>query len=427
VTAPSGKRTGRIACFSLEIGWALAALCMGLAALWMTAHRHEGYDVRCSRASDLYQLSEAPRISNYSVDAAGLLTIEVENLEETAWIRLEEGREEAVIDGKNPAIQLAPGISHTRLKGRETGRVLDFSTQWVPGQPNPLVSHGALRVGEPSPYSIMDFVTPGSAYPAEQVGAARELIPPRVLDESMPVTERVALLAAMLHANLEPHRGSPAPYMARLNGFEQYQEAMGGGSKIYCANHAEIFAFMANAAGLPTRLVDVAGQVGDVAVGAHSFVETYIGEESRWIYVDLQLGIAGVKDAGGLQLSAAELLERIRRGTTESLITRTLRDHRVVDEPWSFRADLFETFLTPEASLVFLTSAADRFAPFERIKRLLVSPRAAICEGGLPNGAIHRLVLTWLAIGFGALWVLVRARHYAGFCRCRVEGGATIR
>jgi hypothetical protein len=208
--------------------------------------------------------------------------------------------------------------------------------------------------------------------------------------------------------------------MRNLNGLGQYREAIEGRSGVYCGNHAAIFAFMANAAGLPTRLVDMAGRMGDVAVGAHSFVEVYIAAERRWVYMDLQLSLAGVLDAGRHHLSAAQVLARIRNRSTESLLVRTLRDGEIVEENWADRSNSFETFLSTSASLVFLPASGARFATSERLKRLLFDPPASICENGRPDRVVYRLSATWFAAVWGALCLVVPLRHFRGSCGCTV-------
>ena len=396
-----------------EVALLLMTVASGMAALWMTTHLDEGYNVLCSSETDLYQLADAPRASDFTFDPSGWLTIELENLDEVRWNRVEDGRTHGVIEGTNPKFILAPGISQTSLRGERTGVTLDFRVQWAPGGVEPLVSSGNLRVGEASPFAIEDFVIPAAKFPTDQVEEARQLVEPLNLGDRPRSIDRVALLAAFLHDQLEAHRGTPATQMIRLNGFEQYREARAGRSGVYCANHSEIFGFFANAVGLPTRLVDVAGSVGDVSVGAHSFVETYLEDEDRWVYVDLQLGLAGVRDVGGEFLNASQLLSRIRARMTTSLVVRRIRNSRIFEEPWAREADLFETFLTPASSLVFLTSATERFSMSERLRRLLASPRPSICGAGIAHRAESRIAVTWLAIVSGLSWFALRIRRRA--------------
>ena len=265
---------GKIACFRGEATLAVVTGTVAIAALWMTLQRDQGYSVLCARPADLYQLAEMPRISSYSFDSAGLLTVELENLDEERWLLMDGETVLQTIEGKSPVIPISPGISSAEIKGEATGRRLEFRTQWEASQGEPLVSHRSVRIGEASLYSIHDFVVSLDALPAEQVEAARRMVTPRALDQAAPVVERVAALAAQLHDDLDPHRGPPRPFMSRLTGFEQYQAAIAGRSEVYCANQAEIFAFMANAAGLPTRVLEVNGKLGDVSVGDHTFAET---------------------------------------------------------------------------------------------------------------------------------------------------------
>lgn len=413
MTEPRDSRVPRPGRLVVEAILLIAALASGVAAAWMTAHRHEGYDVLCVKEADLYQLADKPWISGFGFEPDGRLTIEIENLAETRWARLEGDVASEWIEGANPVIKLEPGITKTRLRGESTGQALEFRIQWIPGHAEPLVTQQSLRMGQRPPYSTGDFVIPPDAYSREHLEEARRILAPLALESRPELIDRVASLAAFLHDQLEPHRGVPSKRMGRLNGFEQYREAMAGRDEVYCSNHAEIYAFFANAVGLPTRLVDVAGRVGDVAVGAHSFVETYLEDENRWVFVDLQMGLAGVEDGDGVFLNAAQLVARIRAGTTASLVTHVIQDGQVLREAWGPREDLRETFLTPTASLVFLSSSPDRFAFLERLKRLLVTPRPAICAGNAV-GAERRIAATGLAVACGTLWLALRVRSWMG-------------
>ena len=404
-------RFERLACFGSEPAWILVSVALAAGALWMTVQRHQGFFVRCLPGSDFYVLAETPRVAGVALESDGRLTIELAGVAEAGWREHSAEGSSRVLNGASPTIQLRPGVEGSRLSGVSTGRVLDVRTQWAPGQPDPLVTFPSMPVSAAPRFSFSDFVLSPERHAPADVSAARALLEPLSLDSLESDRARVERLAAFLHEQLEPHRGSPTPRMARLNGLEQYREALAGRSEVYCANHAEIFAFMANVAGLPTRLVDVTGEWGSVAVGAHSFVETFVAEEERWIYVDLQLGVAGVRAPDGHMLAADELLDRIRRRTTADLTLRRLAAGAVEDVPWARRAGAMETFLNPAASLVYLRASLDRFAPLERLWRLVVRPQPAICEGAVPDRTGLRLWVTWLAVaGFG-LWGGARLRH----------------
>lgn len=416
-------------CFRFEALLLPLVLAAALVGLWLL---RDGPGVRCLPAIDLYQLSDSLRVEGFAIDPGaasggeGRLTLELVNSRDTAWIRLDDvggAGEPSRLDGAAPSVRLRPGLDEIRLRGAESGRILEIRTQWGgPGFPNALVSLDGARVGEGSPFAIGDFVRAPEALPPGQVAAARDRLAPLRLETIPSGRDRIARLAAFLHAELEPHRGVPAPHMARLNGFEQYQEAMAGRSEVYCANHAEIYAFMATVAGLPTRILDMGGRDGAVELGAHTFAETWLEDEGRWVYVDLQLGLAGVLEGSGALLEASALLDRIRAGRAATLKTRRIERGRIVEGTWSDHATTYETFLNPAANLVFLSSDEDRFAPRARLRRLLWSPRPALCEGGFPQPAGPRLAATWLALVGGAIWVGLRGRHVLGRCACVGDG-----
>jgi len=367
----------------------------GGSAAWMTLHRHSGYAVRCVRAEDVYHLADQPRILDYRVNEHGMLQLDLLNVEEQNWVVTTDSQTTRSATGA--AFSLPEGIGFSTLYGETSGLEIRIRSQWDPEAAAPLISSSGLPVGPPSPYSTSDFVLFPDAQDELDIEAARALLAPLALDEATNDLRRMEILASFLHRKLLPHRGTPEPRMRRLNGYRQFLEATKGRSEVYCANHSEIYAFMANSIGLPTRVVDIGGRLGDAALGAHSFGETWVRELQRWVYVDLQLGLASVRDPLGEPLSAANLLSRIRTSETSMLSTRSLSPTGVLDRPFLTNARLIETFLSPSAALVFLPADPARFSLISRLHRLLLAPPPAICGGGLPDRSAWRLTATWIA------------------------------
>ncbi|MFK7897283.1 MAG: hypothetical protein AB8G23_15695 [Myxococcota bacterium] len=398
----------------------LALLAFG-AAGWMTLHRDEGYAVYCEAEADLYHLAEGPRIPRFEfAPESGRLTLEMANLDGLQWSISSTGPDKGEragpfrIEGAQPVLVLKPGEQHFQISNLERGLTFRLHTQWVPGSP-PVIVPTPIRIGTASPFSAADFVMRMEDESPADLEAAQRLLADFSVDDTADELEKIGRLSAAIEAALNSHRGVPTKRMKSLNGIEQFAEATSGRSKIYCANHAEIYAFLANAAGLPTRIADVTGTNGDVSLGAHTFNETYIAALNQWIYVDLQAKTAGIRDPNGHYLSAKQFIDRLNYDATESLIVRSLAGGEVREAAFDdfdngAGGSSLRSLLSPASTIVYLGGEQGRFKLSERLKRLFLSPRRAICSAGSPHHVERRLFATYAA---GFLGVASLALHLA--------------
>lgn len=410
-------------CFKAERLCLAIILLLGLASFWMTLNREQAYAVRCQTESDLYQLAESPRIEGFRFyPADGQLVIEMTEVEEENWTIQEQGKAITRSAGADPILTLELGLQHFDLLGQKSGVQFAVHTQWVPGAA-PVVTPTPIRIGDASPFSIEDFVMDLNEQPDADLAKARKLLAAMPHSAHDPALERIAKIAAFLEHQLNSRRGAPGPQMNSLNGIDQYTEALEGRSKVYCANHAEIFAYFANVAGLPTRLIDVRGAFDDISLGAHTFNEVYVADLNQWIYIDLQTKTVGIRDASGQYLSAAELIRRLHFDSTAGLVVRALEDGTFVDRAF----DEFDegeggshirSLLSSESAIVYLSPETPRFTATERLKRLLLSPSPALCSGGIEHHPNQRIAATFLTLLVGFYWLIRRLRHALGRCSC---------
>ena len=206
--------------------------------------------------------------------------------------------------------------------------------------------------------------------------------------------------------------------------------AMSGKSGVYCANHAEIFAFFATAAGVPVRIVDVAGRHLGTPIAAHAFNEVFIREANEWAYVDLQLNIASVWDDQSGFLDGADIMNRLSVDALEGPVATTIEQGQLRNAPFALPASAIRLFIPPEATLTYLWSSTDRFSFAERLQRLLLSPQPSYAIGAETAGAMPRLVLTYLFAVMMGFSLLMRARHITGTpfaCPRQVTAGPSHR
>lgn len=404
----------KVACFRGEWLLILVTVTLAAAALWMTIKRAEGYDVIFRSYAELYALSDVPRIRGFDRIA-----------DDTIEVHLTGGAAGQIVPAPVGAgdarqrLRLRPGKHRYQVGTTASGDPLEVTIAWGPNVPVPMIGDSGLAIGEPSPYSPADFVPSPGMYLRDELEHAQQRMRQADIGPHEPVVARAQKLAVYLHDLLLPHRGVPKPHMRQLSGYRQLEEALAGRSGVYCANHSEIFTFFATAVGVPARMVDVAGQLDGIALGAHSFVEVYAPGQEGWMYLDLQMGIAGVSDAAGRFLNGAALLQRMAQNSTSDLTVHRIRDGELRQQPYASAQAHLQTFLNPESTLVYLWATQERFSPLQRLKRLLVKPRPGYTLKSSREGARVRITMTYLALLGMTGWMVLRGLHLTGRCGCR--------
>ena len=80
-----------------------------------------------------------------------------------------------------------------------------------------------------------------------------------------------------------------------------------GESPGWCENRALVYYLFANAAGVPTRLVDLAGKFGPLKLTGHYFCESFDPVQTKWYFVDPMSSVAHVTDPSGRLLDTLDL------------------------------------------------------------------------------------------------------------------------
>ena len=128
---------------------------------------------------------------------------------------------------------------------------------------------------------------------------------------------------------------------------------LNGEGKIWCAQHALIYHFFANMAGLPTRLISLAGRIDTVITTGHAFTETFIPELGIWAKVDPSLNKLLILNSAGRPLGSADVYNAIVSGNISGLTARACRDEAAVTVPYSEVSGDDGYYFSPGAHLVF--------------------------------------------------------------------------
>jgi hypothetical protein len=178
----------------------------------------------------------------------------------------------------------------------------------------------SVPVGTRTPHSVDEWTGFSSADP--ELEEARRLLPEDLLVEG-PALERSERVFRFVAEKLKDAGGTPSDAVQAASPLETYKLLVSGEGRGFCENRALVYYLFANAAGVKTRLVDMAGKVGPLKLTGHYFCESWIPEEGRWIYVDPQSGIASVRDPEGRLLHAVGVKKAFDAGAFSGCTLRT--------------------------------------------------------------------------------------------------------
>ena len=167
------------------------------------------------------------------------------------------------------------------------------------------------------PYSIDEWVGLQANDP--------ELIEARkILGDTMPASittiEKSERVFRFVMAKMKDADGTPTDKVQAASPLETYNLFCSGEGKGWCENKALVYYLFANAAGVKTRLIDIAGKFGPLKLTGHYFCETWLPEEGAWCYVDPQTSTANIADSKGRHVNTLQLMRLFElnafRGTT---------------------------------------------------------------------------------------------------------------
>lgn len=169
--------------------------------------------------------------------------------------------------------------------------------------------------------------------PYEYVGAEARAETDRLLrDEagirdSDPTFTRMEKVVRFLRIKLKDARGVPKDDERWMNPWQLYTEMVHGTGKGWCTQHAQLYVYWANRAGIPTRFVFGARtQDNAIVYTGHAFAESFIREQQRWAFVDLSHAHITITDKNGLVLNTAELFHLNQHNAFDSTMARLYID-----------------------------------------------------------------------------------------------------
>jgi len=171
------------------------------------------------------------------------------------------------------------------------------------------------------PHSIADWI--GLAADDPELEKARKILGANI-DPSSPALSRAEQVFLFVMNAIKDSGGTPDDRLQSASPLETYERLTGDG-KGWCENRALVYYLFANAAGVETRLIDLAGKFGPLKLTGHYFCESFIPEEGAWIYVDPQFGAARAVHRSGRLLHTLDLKKLFDLGS-EAEVTYLVYD-----------------------------------------------------------------------------------------------------
>jgi len=154
------------------------------------------------------------------------------------------------------------------------------------------------------PYSIDEWA--GFAEDDPELVEAKKILG-NIVDKTNTSLQQSEQIYKFIMNEIEGASGTPSDKVQSSSPLGTYKLFVSGKGQGWCENKALIYYLFANAAGIKTRLVDLAGKFGPLKLAGHYFCESWIPEYAKWVYVDPQLQIANVINRTGIPLHTVDL------------------------------------------------------------------------------------------------------------------------
>jgi hypothetical protein len=190
--------------------------------------------------------------------------------------------------------------------------------------------------------------------PADREEAKRILKEEIGLLDSDAAAAKIEKIACWLITKWKDGGGTPSDAIEKERSpLRILKMVLNGEGKIWCSQHALIYHFFANMAGLPTRLISLAGRIDTVITTGHAFTETFISELGVWAKVDPSLNKLLMLNAEGRPLGSAEVYNAIVSENISVLTARACREGETVSIPYAEVSGDDGLYYSPGAHLVY--------------------------------------------------------------------------
>ena len=190
------------------------------------------------------------------------------------------------------------------------------------------IVRSSVPCGKFEQYTLADWVDDYSYVGKQGLAEVDRILHQEVgIVDGEPTFRRMEKLFPYLRKKLRNAGGVPKDDERWMNPWVLYNEMACGTGKGWCTQHAQLWVFWANRAGIPTRFVFGARtQDNTIVYSGHSWAESFIREQNRWAFVDLSQGHIFLTDREGHVLNTADLFHLNQHNAFDSTFARMYVD-----------------------------------------------------------------------------------------------------
>jgi hypothetical protein len=335
----------------------------------------------------LYVPADVALLSGMRIPERGRVELVISTKESfDAWKITDDTGETYTITGKYPVIKLKEKRHKYDVEPQgpaASGQKMIFDFGYYPSeyykkggrtQPdNYWIVRASIPDGKFKRYPLSFWASDYGDIDAADREEARRMLRDEVgLADSDPTVAKIEKIGCWLITKWKGCGGTPSDVIEKTRSpLKILKMVLAGEGKIWCSQHALIYHFFANMAGLPTRLISLAGRIDNVITTGHAFAETFVPELGTWAKVDVSLNKLLILNAEGKPLGSADVYDAINSGNIQALTARVCRDGEAVSQPYSEVSDSDSYYYSYGANLVY---RAGRSRTEGRLARYLFEP-----------------------------------------------------
>ena len=277
------------------------------------------FNSRQATEDEIYSVAEIPSLKHVEFAGDRRLRFEFTTLSRPAsWTVFAQSSQKVVSKGQYPEIQFpAQALTETYFFqpesvsfGKDIVIRIDFWPEENYGKAglswpdNYWMESVSIPVSLTCPYSIDEWV--GLPDTNHELKEARRILGTTV-DNTAPTLKKLEQVYRFVMENTRFSHKTPSDEVQTASPLETYTFLNSGEGQGFCENHALIYYLFANAAGIQTRMVDLAGKLGPLKLTGHYFCESWIPEYAVWAYVDPESYTAHIRSSEGVPITTLEL------------------------------------------------------------------------------------------------------------------------
>ena len=318
-------RAGNSIRICLAVTLTFTAICLAVAAyIFFTSYsdpRWRVFDFTSRQATelDIYSVSDVPAIASTRLVGPRKLRIEfTPAIHAKSWEIRDVKDRRLLSKGPHPDIQFPDSASNTTYllvpEGVTLPRDITIFIQFYPKEKyakaglswpdNYFAPSSSLRFNRKRAFSIDEWTGLPDTDP--DIIEAKNILAGKV-DLSAPIRPRAEQVFRFVMHEIRDSGGTPTDKVLDASPMDTYRMLRDGTGKGFCENRALVYYLFANAAGVKTRLVDIAGKFGPLKLTGHYFCESWLPEQCSWFIVDPMSSVAHVSNPGGRLLSTLDI------------------------------------------------------------------------------------------------------------------------